>query len=66
MFPQTLPEFCIRAGCPKKGIVLDPFAGSGTTLIVAKKLGRDFIGFDLNKKYLKIARRRLKEISNEK
>jgi len=59
MFPSTLPEFCIKAGCPKNGLVLDPFAGSGTTLIVSKKLGRKFIGFDLNKEYIKIATRRL-------
>jgi len=135
MFPQTLPEFCIRAGCPelvckkcgtprlviktgkspysfnirvrdtknnkikhldrkasneeiknydeanytskkqkklimgcscnsgfKPGIVLDPFMGSGTTAIVAKKLGMNFLGFEINKNYIKIANRRL---SNE-
>jgi len=133
MFPTTLPEFCIKAGCPKEvckkcgtpklslriggspysfnlrirdakegriknsdrkasnkeikeynekdyiskerrkivfscdcnagfepGIVLDPFMGSGTTAIVAKRLNRNFIGFELNKDYVKIARRRLK------
>jgi DNA modification methylase len=137
MFPSTLPEFCIKAGCPQKvckkcgmpyleiktggnpnsfnirvrdtqkgrnkhldrkasdkeinnyneksysskekikvvlscncnsgfqaGIVLDPFMGSGTTAITAKKLGMNFIGFDLNKKYIKIANRRLAEIGN--
>jgi len=133
MFPQTLPEFCIRAGCPEKvckkcgtphliirirkspyafnlrirdvkegrlkgndrkasnkeiknyiekdyfskekeifylgcncnagfepGVVLDPFIGSGTTAIVSKKLGMNFLGFDLNNDYIKIANRRLK------
>ncbi len=64
MFPQTLPEFCIKAGCPKNGIVLDPFIGSGTTAIVAKKLNRNFIGFDLNKNYIKIANRRISQINN--
>ena len=137
MFPKTLPEFCIKAGCPNKvckkcgspllilkrsdspysfnirvrdvknnriksidrrasrkevknyneknyiskkqehivlgcnckagfssGIVLDPFMGSGTTAIVAKKLGRNFIGFDLNKSYIKIANRRISQINN--
>jgi DNA modification methylase len=132
MFPSTLPEFCIKAGCPefvckkcgmpkliitsggnqnafnirvkdtkkgriknidrkatykevenyeetnyiskkqkkliigclcksgfKPGIVLDPFIGSGTTALVAKKLGRNFIGFDINAKYTQIAKRRL-------
>jgi len=45
----------------KPGIVLDPFMGSGTTAIVAKKLGMSFIGFELNKDYIKIAERRISE-----
>ena len=53
MFPKTLPEFCIKAGCPKDGIVLDPFAGGGTTLWVAKHLLRKYIGIELNKNYIK-------------
>jgi len=65
MFPKTLPEFCIKAGCPKNGIVLDPFMGSGTTAIVAKKLGRSFIGFEINKDYIKITKRRLNELENK-
>jgi len=44
----------------KPGIVLDPFTGSGTTLLVAKNLKRNFIGFELNPKYIKIAEMRLK------
>ena len=43
----------------KKSVVLDMFMGSGTTAIVASKLGRDFIGFEQNEKYLKIAERRM-------
>ena len=46
----------------RSGIVLDMFAGSGTTLVVARKLGRDFIGIELNPEYVKIAKRRLAEI----
>jgi DNA modification methylase len=137
MFPKTLPEFCIKAGCPKQvcnkcgmpkltlrvggspysfnirvrdvqknrikdisrkaskeevknynekkyiskerekivfsckcnagfssGVVLDPFMGSGTTALVSRRLGRKFIGFEINPEYIKIANRRLKE--NEK
>lgn len=137
MFPSTLPEFCINAGCPsqvckkcgtplliiekrispyafnirvrdakkgrlkssdrkasdkeiksyneknytskgkerivlncscnagfKPGVVLDPFMGSGTTALVAKKLGMNFIGFELNKKYIDIANRRISQIGN--
>lgn len=138
MFPSTLPEFCIKAGCPDKickkcgtprlviekrvspyafnlrvrdvkegriksidrkasdkevsrynernyeakskeriilscncnkgfkpGLVLDPFMGSGTTALIAKKLGMNFIGFELNKKYISIANRRLEQIGNQ-
>lgn len=61
MFPKTLPEFCITTGCPKGGIVLDPFMGSGTTALVSKKLGRNFIGFEINSDYIKIANRRLQK-----
>lgn len=132
MFPKSLPEFCIKAGCPelickkcgtprltitigggsssfnlrvrdvkegrlksldrkaskkevdeynessyttkkqkklilgcscnsgyKPGVVLDPFMGSGTTALVCKKLKRDFLGFELNPKYIEIANKRL-------
>lgn len=50
----------IIAGCPKGGIILDPFCGSGTTLIRAKQLGRNYIGIDGKKEYCKIAIERLK------
>jgi len=49
----------IKAGCPQGGVVLDPFMGAGTTAVVAKKLGRKFIGIELNQKYIEIAERRL-------
>ena len=48
------------------GIVLDPFMGSGTTAVVAKKLERNFIGFELNPEYVRIARKRLKNMDGEK
>jgi DNA modification methylase len=51
---------CIKAGCPEDGIVLDPFIGSGTTAIVARKLNRNFIGIELNPEYIKIAERQLR------
>jgi len=59
VFPQHLPETPIKAGCPANGIVLDPFMGSGTTGVVARKLGRNFIGFELNPKYIKLSEKRL-------
>lgn len=58
-FPQELIVDCIKAGCPENGIVLDPFFGSGTTGVVAKKLNRNYIGIELNPKYVKIAEKRL-------
>jgi len=54
-FPIKLIEPCILAGCPKGGVVLDPFLGSGTTLLVAMNLGRKGIGIELNDDYVKIA-----------
>lgn len=58
-FPPELVKTPIKAGCPEGGIVLDCFFGSGTTAEVAKKLGRDFIGFELSPEYCKIADKRL-------
>jgi len=54
-YPPELIEPCILAGCPEGGIVLDPFSGSGTTLEVAKRLGRRSIGIELNPDYCDIA-----------
>ncbi len=54
-FPRKLVEPCVKAGCPEGGTVLDPFAGSGTTLLVAQSLGRRGIGIDLSPDYLKQA-----------
>lgn len=62
-FPEDLIVDCIKAGCPEGGIVLDPFMGAGTTALVAKKLNRNYVGFELNSDYIKIANDRLlKEI----
>lgn len=59
--PPDLAERCIKAGCPEGGTVLDPFAGSGTTLYVARKLGRSAIGFELNEEYRALIDDRLKQ-----
>lgn len=62
-FPEDLIVPCILAGCPAGGLVLDPFNGSGTTRIVANKLGRNAIGFELNPEYIEIEnRRRVQEL----
>jgi DNA modification methylase len=58
-FPRKLPELCIKAGCPVGGVVLDPFAGAGTTGLVADQLGRDSILIELSADYAEIARRRI-------
>jgi DNA modification methylase len=59
VYPPELVETPIKAGCPLGGIVLDPFMGSGTTAIVARSLGRHFIGIELNRDYIKLAQKRL-------
>lgn len=60
VFPEKLVEPCILAGCPEGGTVLDPFAGSGTTGVVAKRLGRNFIGIELNPEYRNMAVERIR------
>jgi len=60
-FPEELITPCILAGCPKDGIVLDPFIGAGTTALVSLSHGRQFIGFELNPAYITIANKRLKQ-----
>jgi len=59
VFPEELCVTPIKAGCPEGGTVLDPFAGAGTTAVVARKLSRKFIGIELNPEYIKIAEKRL-------
>ncbi|MBU0760506.1 MAG: site-specific DNA-methyltransferase [Nanoarchaeota archaeon] len=59
VFPNKLIETPISAGCSEKGIVLDPFLGSGTTALVALKQNKRFLGIELNKSYIKIAKRRI-------
>lgn len=65
MFPEKLIEPCILAGSKVGGIVLDPFFGSGTTGAVAKRFGRDFIGIDLNARYLEKAKERIEKVISE-
>lgn len=59
VFPEKLVEPCVLAGCPPGGIVLDPFMGSGTTGVVAKRLGREFVGIDINTDYCTMAAERI-------
>jgi site-specific DNA-methyltransferase (adenine-specific) len=59
-FPEKLPEMCIRDhGVKNVKLVLDPFMGIGTTAVVCKKIGVNFIGFDIDEHYIEIANERL-------
>ena len=62
VFPPELVETPIRAGCPEGGIVLDPFSGSGTTALVARTLNRRFVGIELNPKYVRMSKERLRAV----
>jgi len=59
-FPDQIPYDFITCFCPPDGIVLDPFMGSGSTAVMAKKLKRRFIGFEISKDYCSLAEERLK------
>tara|TARA_Y100000310_G_scaffold326317_1_gene391076 strand:- start:1248 stop:2432 length:1185 start_codon:yes stop_codon:yes gene_type:complete len=64
VYPEELCETPIKSGCPEGGVVLDPFFGSGTTGVVAKRLKRNYLGIELNPEYIKIAEMRLKGAEN--
>lgn len=65
-FPEALPQRCINLLSFKGDIVLDPFNGDGTTTYVAKKSGRQYIGFDISRTYCETAEKRLQQLeSNE-
>lgn len=59
--PEGLAEFFIKAACPSGGIVVDPFAGAATTVVVGRKLGRQAGGIELHEDFVEEARRRIRE-----
>ncbi len=59
MFPLQLIEEFVELTCPPGGVVLDPYCGSGTTLLAAKNKGRKFIGIDINPKYCNFSKGRI-------
>lgn len=60
-FPDKIPYDFINCFCPLDGIVLDPFMGSGSTAVSAKKLGRNFNGFEISDEYCNITKNRLRK-----
>lgn len=62
VYPETLCIAPIKSSCPPGGVVLDPFAGSGTTVKVALELGRNAIGIELNSRYAEIVQSRVNNI----
>jgi DNA modification methylase len=62
MFPVSLAEQLVLTFSREEDLVCDPFMGSGSSLVAAKRLGRDFCGFDVNKRYVKIALGRLASV----
>ena len=64
-YSESLVEFFIRSLCPHGGWVLDPFSGSGTTVSVSKRFGRNAVGIDLRESQTKIGQRRIKTAQPE-
>lgn len=65
VFPDKIPLDVISCFCPPDGIVLDPFMGSGSTAVSAKRLNRRFVGFEISKDYCELARERLAKTSGQ-
>jgi DNA modification methylase len=63
VFPEALVERCVLAGSREGDTVLDPFAGSGTTGVVSMRLGRIFVGIELNEDYCEVCEERLSKAS---
>jgi DNA modification methylase len=59
VFPEEVVEYCILAGTSRDDLVLDPFMGSGTTAVVARRLGRHFLGIELVPEYAEMAMKRV-------
>jgi site-specific DNA-methyltransferase (adenine-specific) len=59
VFPESLVETCLQASSPPGGLVMDPFLGSGTVALVARRLKRHYLGIDCMQEYCEMAQRRL-------
>jgi len=60
-FPESLPTWFIELFTQPEDVVLDPFIGSGTTAVAAKRLGRNYVGIDINERYCRMAEERLRQ-----
>lgn len=65
VFPEQLVEICVRAGSAENDLVFDPFMGAGTTALVAKRLNRNYLGFELVEDYVEMANNRLISVQKE-
>ena len=65
-FPIELPLRCIKLYTFENDIVLDPFMGSGSTAIASLMTNRRFVGYDIDKNYVKIAEKRINELLDKK
>jgi len=63
--PEKLVERIVKASSNRGDTILDPFMGTGTTAVVARRLGRDFVGFEINPTYVEIAESRLSRLEEE-
>ncbi len=64
VFPDKIPYDFIQCFCPPGGIVVDPFVGSGSTAVMAKSLGRHYVGIDISQEYCDLAEKRLRIETN--
>ena len=62
-FPETLPEWFIKLFTKEGDVVLDPLVGSGTTVVVAKRMGRRYLGIDISEEFTEVSRKRLNNVS---
>ena len=64
-YPEELIERIIKVGTNIGDLVLDPFMGSGTTAVVAKRLGRQYVGYETEADFINIAKKRLNNVGTE-
>jgi DNA modification methylase len=64
-FPEEIVRRCVNAFTEKNDIVYDPFSGSGTTLVVALQMGRQYVGSEISKKYCQIVEDRIKKVKRD-